>query len=516
MINRSRMCDVEDTRSDFEELGSAISAGLYLKEGMNRYNEDFYYMHTMIEITADDEETLEQRVSAVHNLCVSQDMYCKRADYKHGDCFPSCLPLLQQDDDMKRKMRRNALTSSVAAAFPFSSFEICDQSGVFLGVNQHNRSACIIDFFNSAIYSNGNASILGMSGAGKTSLLQSVGVRFREQGIQTFIIAPLKGHEFRPACEGIGGRYIKLSPASKDCINIMEIRRTSLDTDAELGSFRDDSLLADKIQKLHIFFSLLKQNITDEERNFLDTALVECYGEKGVTHENNSLYYDDGSTKEMPTLKDLHNTLQKRQETNGLALSISRFVTGSAKSLGQHTNVDLDNKYIVLDISEMSKDLLPLGMFLALDFCWDKCKESRARKKVLLLDELWCLIGAGSNSLAADFTFEIFKTIRAYGGIAFAATQDVNDFFALENGKYGRGILNNSRIKVIMPLEEEEALRVKEVIGLSDEEHMQITRNNRGVGLLCAGRNRINVAFHISEREMSLITTNREDLEKRL
>ena len=94
-----------------------------------------------------------------------------------------------------------------------------------LGINQHNRSVCIVDIFDSVKYSNANMSIMGMSGAGKTFLLQLMALRFREQGVQVFIIAPLKGHEFRPACEAINGKYIKLSPSSGDCINIMDIRR---------------------------------------------------------------------------------------------------------------------------------------------------------------------------------------------------------------------------------------------------------------------------------------------------
>ena len=48
MINRSRMRDVGDTRQDYEELDSAISSGLYLKDVMNRQGEDFYYMNTKL------------------------------------------------------------------------------------------------------------------------------------------------------------------------------------------------------------------------------------------------------------------------------------------------------------------------------------------------------------------------------------------------------------------------------------------------------------------------------------
>ncbi len=54
MLNHSRMREVGDTRQDYEELDSAISAGFYLKEGMNRDGQDFYYMTTLIEVTADN------------------------------------------------------------------------------------------------------------------------------------------------------------------------------------------------------------------------------------------------------------------------------------------------------------------------------------------------------------------------------------------------------------------------------------------------------------------------------
>ena len=58
MLNRSRMRDVGDTRQDYEELDSAITSGLYLKDVMNRQGEDFYYMHTLIEVVADDPDIL--------------------------------------------------------------------------------------------------------------------------------------------------------------------------------------------------------------------------------------------------------------------------------------------------------------------------------------------------------------------------------------------------------------------------------------------------------------------------
>ena len=517
MVNRSRMRDVGDTRMDFEELDSAIDSGLYMKDEMNRNGEDFFYMHTLIEITADDETSLGKRVKAMETMCASMDIQVRRASYKQEQAFLSSLPLLHLDPDIERKARRNVLTTGAAAAFPFSSFELCDQKGILLGINQHNNSAVIMDFFNADKYTNANLSVLGMSGAGKTFFMQLLALRMRMQNIQIFLIAPLKGHEYRDACEAIGGRYIKLSPGSTECISIMEIRRTTMDTDVEITQEnRGDSVLADKIQKLHIFFSLLYPGISQEERQLLDIALIETYRQFGITHDNNSLFDKKGDFKTMPVLADLHSVLSEKPETKKLALAISRFVSGSASSLGGHTNVDLKNKYIVLDISELGKDLLPLGMFIALDYTWDEVKKSRIQKKCIMLDEVWELIGAGSNTLAAEFTLEVAKIARGYGASAVFASQDLVDFFALEDGRYGKAILNNCRTKVVLQLEEDEALTIQKYLNLSDEETMQIVRSGRGQGLLCAGRNRIGVEIRAGQTEYDLITTRRDDLERRV
>lgn len=516
MINRSKMREVADTRSDFEELDSAINSGMYLKEGMNRDNQDFYYMSTILEVTAEDEESIERNVSDVITLCASMDMVCKRADYKHEQGFLSALPTLSLDADLERKSRRNVLTDSLAAAFPFSSLEVYDPEGIFLGLNKYNNSVAILDFFDADKYSNANACILGMSGAGKTFLMQLMALRLRQQGIQVFILAPLKGHEFAEVCDRIGGKYIRIAPSSQDCINIMEIRKKTLSTDYEIhGDKRNDSILAEKIQKLMIFFSLIKNDITQNELNLIDGAIVRTYKSFGITYDNNSLFDTDGRFKKMPTLKDLYNELLSKDKTKDLALMIEKFAIGSLSVFGGSTNVDLDNKYIVLDISEMNEHLKALGMFIALDFVWDKAKESRIQKKVMFLDELWTLIGASGNRLAADYVLEIFKVIRGYGGSAIAATQDISDFFALEDGKYGKAVINNSRIKFVLQLEEDEAFTVQKYLSLSDEETMQIIRNNRGEALLCANRNKLVIDIKASPYVYDLITTKRSDLEKK-
>lgn len=514
MLNRSRMRDIGDTRQDYEELDSAISSGLYIKNAMNRNNEDFYYMHTMIGVSAESAETLEQRVSRVETLCASMSLIVKRCDYQHEQAFRSSLPLLSLDPRIARKARRNILTNSLAGAFPFSSFSINDPAGLMLGINLHNQSLCMIDPFDATRYEAPHMAVLGRTGAGKTMTLSCLALRLREQGVRVVIIAPKKGFEYRAACEAVGGKYIKLSPSSRDCINFMEIRKTSLDPDKALGrlSDRDDSLLADKISALHAFFALRKPDATEEQRNYLDEALVRCYANFGITEENESLTDENGQRKSMPTFADLYEVLQERAETQCYAAVLLRFVKGSARSLGGQTNVDLDASYVVIDISEIGKDLVGEGMLIGSEYAYDTFKEDRLHKKALICDELWALIGATSNAIVADYVLELVKLLRSYSTAFVNGTQDLLDYFALDGGKYGKAVLNACPIKIILPLEEDEARLVQKELNLSEEETMQIIRSRRGEGLLCAGHNRIGIAIRPTPKEYDLITTSREDL----
>lgn len=517
MINRSRMRDVGDMRQDYEELDSAIASGLYLKDVMNRQGEDFYYMHTIIEVTAEDAETVEQRVTAVEQLCVSVDMIARRCDYKQEQAFLSTLPVLALDPDVERKSRRNALTSGVAASFPFASYELSDKNGIFLGINMYNKTPVFLDPYDDYKYTNGNWWIGGSSGAGKTFTLLTLSGRLRQQGKRVVVIAPKKGHEFRPLCEKFGGLYLRMSPSSKDCPNLMAIRRTSLDAYAHLKNLtaRDDSVLADKISRLIIWFSLKKRDLSEEDKSRLDSSLVECYRRYGIDFDNRSLTDEDGNFKEMPILADWYEVLQSSPETKHLSVVLSRYVTGSAAAMGGRNNIDLDNKFIVLDISGLSDDMIADGTFWATDVAYDLIMNAGTELSALLADELWSLVGASSNPQAAGFVLEMVKTIRGLGGIAVTSTQGMQDLFGLEGGKYGKGILDSSRIKLIMQMEEQEARLIQDVLNLSEDEVRQITRFRRGEGLLCIGYNHVPIAFHASQQEYDAITTSPTDLRGR-
>ena len=519
-LNRTKLKSMQDTSTDYEELAGSIQAGYFIKQGIANYNEDLFYMSVFVTVSARTYEELMWRKQQMTDMLKSMDMYVSDCSFQQEDALRTVMPFLQISLKLEKKSKRNVLTSGAASTYMFTSFEMSDDTGVLLGINRHNNSLCIVDLFDTKKNKNANLNLLGTSGAGKTFTMQLLALRMRMRGIQCYIIAPIKGHEFRRACNRIGGQFIKIAPGSPHCINIMEIRHTispEMELIDELDYSEMDSLLAQKIQQLMIFFSLLIPDMTNEEEQMLDEALIRTYGKFGITHDNDSVYAERNAVppkmKAMPILGDLHEELQKNEMTKRIAIIVSRFVTGSAQSFNQQTNVDLSNKYIVLDLSELKGKLLPVGMMIALDYVWDKIKSDRTKKKAIMIDEIWQLIGAGSNRMAAEFCLEIFKIIRGFGGAAISATQDLSDFFGLEDGRYGRAIINNSKNKIILNLEPDEAEFVRDTLKLTKTEIRSITRFERGEALICSNNSKVPVIIKASKEEQEMITTDRAELE---
>ena len=256
-----------------------------------------------------------------------------------------------------------------------------------------------------------------------------------------------------------------------------------------------------KFGKLIGFFHLIFGKLDEEERAILEEKLIEVYFEKGIT-------FDD--TTYMPILEDLYNTLNKDEKTKKFAVKLLPFVKGSLKFFNNHTNIKLENKLIIADVYELGEENLKYGMYLFIDLFWDKIKINRKMKKAIYLDEIWRLIGVTSNKDVAQFIYKIFKTIRKYGGSGVAITQDIMDLFSLEEGTYGRSILNNSSIKTFFSLEEDNIKILSENVNISDKEKIEIKSLKRGECLMFVGEDHILTKIDGSEYEKNIIEGDNE------
>ena len=207
----------------------------------------------------------------------------------------------------------------------------------------------------------------------------------------------------------------------------------------------------------------------------------------------------------MPKIEDLYNILEKDERTKKFKIKLLPFVKGSMKFFNEYTNVEINNELIVADIYDLGEENLKYGMYLFTDIFWDKIKENRNEKKAIYLDEIWRLIGVTSNKNVASFIYKIFKTIRKYRGSSVAITQDISDIFSLDDGIYGKSILNNSSIKTFFSLEEENIKILSNYSNLSEKEKIEIKSLKRGECLIFAGDEHILTKIESGDFEKEII-----------
>ena len=211
----------------------------------------------------------------------------------------------------------------------------------------------------------------------------------------------------------------------------------------------------------------------------------------------------------MPILEDFYNLLAKDEKTEIFKIKLIPFIKGSLKFFNNYTNIELNNKLIVADVYELGEENLKYGMYLFTDLFWDKIKKDRNIKKAIYLDEIWRLIGVTSNKDVASFIYKIFKTIRKYSGSGVAITQDVSDIFGLEEGSYGKSILNNSSIKTFFSLEEENIKILSQYTDLSEKEKIEIKSLKRGECLMFVGNEHVLNRIDSDEYERFLIENSK-------
>ena len=489
-----------DNRQDIDIAAFTYNDAKYIRKEIQINNEEIYFLYIYIILFSKDKKELEYNLDKVEGILKSKGLQTRRSNFRQEQLFISCLPLLENNEDLKQVGKRNILTSGLISTYPFISSSIFEENGIYIGNNMYNDSLIFIDRYDTNKYKNANMCIFGTSGAGKSFYTKLLILRNTLLGIEQYVIDPER--EYNKLAQNLNGTIIKIGPTAENYINIFDIRKESIEEN-------EHGYLATKIGKLIGFFNLVFGELNEEEKAILEEKIIEIYKNKRITFNDKSLYKKGKfkTTKDMPILEDLYNILND-EKTKKFQIKLIPFIKGSLKFFNNYTNIELNKKLIIADVYELGEENMKYGMYLFVEIFWDKIKINRKIKKAIYLDEIWRLIGVTSNKDVAKFIYKIFKTIRKYGGSSVAITQDISDLFSLENGTYGKSILNNSSIKTFFSLEEENIKLLSEYSNLSEKEKIEIKSLRRGECLTFVGDEHILINIEANEFEKEIIENN--------
>ena len=494
--------EIGENRQDSDLAKYTYNDAKYIRKEMQINNQDIYYLYIYINIFSNSIKELEYNLNKIEGIIQGNGMQSRRANFRQEQLYKSSLPLMNNEDDVKSAGRRNILTNGLVSTYPFISSSIFDEKGVYIGRNIHNNSMIFIDRYNTQKYKNPNMCVFGMSGAGKSFYIKLLILRYGIQDINQYVIDP--DREYSNICKILNGTLLKIGPTSNTYINVFDIREESIEKD-------EKGYLGIKINKLKGFFNLIFGEMNEEEKSIIEEKLIELYENKNINFDDKSLYKIKDKklvfkeSKDMPILEDFYELLGKDKRTKKFHIKLLPFVKGSLNYFNKYTNIKIENKLIIADIYELGEENIKYGMYIFTDLFWDLIKINRKKRKVIYMDEIWRLIGVTSNKDVAGFIYKIFKTIRKYSGSGVAITQDVSDLFSLDNGTYGKSILNNSNIKVFFCLEEENINILEKYAKLSEKEKIEIKSFSKGECLMFVGNDHILVKIDASDFEKNII-----------
>lgn len=446
-----------------------------------RYFETGYYIN-LYEETEDklreEGKKLEQKISGF-------GIRMKTAIQRMDEGFTCGLPLCMDELGIVR----SSVSSSLAGSFPFISNDMISETGILYGMNQHTGGLVIFDRFNSKL-PNMNSCILATSGAGKSFTVKLEILRYLLNGIDVIVIDP--ENEYKTLAEKVGGTYVNIATSSQQFINPFDIPPKIEDVDYGKGD-----LLRSQIMSLISLIKLLIGELTTEEEALLDKAITSTYSLKGFSLE--VLEYEG---KQPPLMEDLMNVLDGMDGWEKIALRLSKYVTGTfGKLFNNYTNVDINNALTTFSIRDLEDVLKTPAMFNVLNFIWTKVRAHK-KKRLLVCDEAWILL---QHETSAEFLFGLIKRARKYGLGITTISQDIEDFV---RSKYGKPILSNSSLQLLLKQSTTSIKSLADLLGLSEAEQRRLVSCGIGEWLIFAGQQHVAVKIMASPSEKTFITTD--------
>ena len=461
-------------------LEDALSLAEQLAKGVERFFQFSLYITLFSETLADLEDESRKLMGTLSSIL----LITKTTTLQMEDGFKSTIPIGID----KLYITRNMDTTSLASTFPFTSATLTQDRGIMYGINEQNGSLIIFDRYS---LENANEVVLGKSGAGKSYLIKLEALRQFMFGTEVIIIDP-EG-EYEALTRTLGGEYVSFTPSEPVKINPFDLSGLYEEGENELGL---------KILSLHGLLGIVMGKLDAQEDAILDRAMVETYRQKGVT-------IDPATQKNQPPLmEDLYKVLvgMEDQTAKNLALRLEKFIKGSLSGIfNQQSNFNITNPFTVFSIKALEEELRPIAMHIILDFVWTRIRKS-LKKRLLILDEAWYIMKYEDS---ASFVYGIAKRARKYYLALTTATQDVQDFLSTD---YGKAVLSNSSIQVLLKQSPTEIDLITKVFYLSEGEKELLLSSDVGEGLFFAGQSHVVMKVIAAPFEHTIITSNPQEL----
>ncbi len=462
------------------KLDTAYEDLEFLRNQLQQAQEKMFDVGLYITIMGDSEDELDKAENEIKSLLEARLVYLKPALFQQEQGFNSVIPISKDELAVHSKLNSSPLSS----IFPFMSFDLTSDKGILYGINRHNSSLVLFDRFSMENY---NSVVFAKSGAGKSYMVKLEIVRSLMFDADVIVIDPEREYEY--LAETTGGRYFNISLSSQHHINPFDLPIPREDENPA-------DVLRNNIITLVGLFRIMFGGLTPEEDAIIDKAITETYALKDITANS------DFTNMEPPLLSDFELVLSGMEGSESLVQRLSKYTRGTWSGfINRPTNVDMNKRFVVFSVRDMEDELKPVAMYIVTHYIWNAVRKN-LRKRLLVIDEAWWMMKSEDT---ASFLFGIAKRGRKYYLGLATITQDVADFL---NSPYGKAMLTNSSIQILLRQSPVAIDLLQETFKLSDEEKYLLLESDVGEGIFFAGTKHVAIKVIASYTEDQIITSD--------
>lgn len=455
-----------------------------LRDNLQQAQERLFSFGLYVTVYADDLAELNKTEMEIRSILESKLIYVKPALFQQGEGIETVFPLGTDKIEINTKLN----SSPISSLFPFISFDLTSNKGILYGINRHNSSLVLFDRFSLENY---NSVVFAKSGSGKSYATKLEILRSLMFDVDIIVIDPEREYEY--LAETVDGRYFNISLSSHHHINPFDLPIAREDESSA-------DVLRSNIVNLIGLFRIMLGGLTPEEDAILDKAITETYASRDITPES------DFSKITPPILSDLELVLANMAGGESLAQRLQKYTKGTWSGfINQPTNIDINKKLVVFSVRDMEDELRPIAIYLIIHHVWNTVRTS-IKKRLLIVDEAWWLM---KTTDGASFLFGIAKRARKYYLGITTVTQDVGDFL---NSEYGKAIITNSSLQLLLKQAPATIDLLKETFNLTEEEKFLLLESDVGEGIFFAGMKHIAIKILASYTEDQIITSDPSQL----
>jgi type IV secretory pathway VirB4 component len=169
------------------------------------------------------------------------------------------------------------------------------------------------------------------------------------------------------------------------------------------------------------------------------------------------------------------------------------------------TNIELNTQLVVFNVRDMEEEIRPIAMYVVLSYIWNRVRSS-LKRRMLAIDEAWVMM---QHEESAQFLFSMAKRARKYYLGVTTITQDIGDFL---NSRYGKPIVTNSSLQVLLRQSPASIDILAETFYLTDHEKFRLLESDVGEGIFFAGLKHVAIKVVASYAEDQIITSDPQQI----